>query len=145
MLDSPLWKLLFRLEGWNSNFQQVHAYEDAEKRKRAEGKEKERKTRPRAVEDMRISRVRSLRFIHHVRSRSNHDACPMRQRMLPVAHQDTIWITHTPHPTNQPTPPLAQHLKRIDLSSHNTLTFLPTLARTSCSQCRTAHELFSNP
>ncbi|OAK96362.1 WD40 repeat-like protein [Phaeosphaeriaceae sp. SRC1lsM3a] len=52
VLDSPLWKLLFRLEGWNSNFQQVRAYEDAEKRKRAEVKEKERKTRPRAVEDM---------------------------------------------------------------------------------------------
>jgi F-box and WD-40 domain protein 1/11 len=49
-MDSPLWKLLFRLEGWNSNFPQVRAFEDAEKAKRAEMKE--RKTRPRASEDM---------------------------------------------------------------------------------------------
>ncbi|KAF2024831.1 F-box/WD repeat-containing protein 7 [Setomelanomma holmii] len=52
VLDSPLWKLLFRLEGWNSNFPQVRAYEDTERRKRIEFKEKERKTRPRAAEDM---------------------------------------------------------------------------------------------
>ncbi|KAF1911347.1 WD40-repeat-containing domain protein [Ampelomyces quisqualis] len=52
VLDSPLWKLLFRLEGWNSNFQQVRAYEDAEKQKRVECREKERKTRPRAPEDL---------------------------------------------------------------------------------------------
>ncbi|KAH8730718.1 hypothetical protein GQ44DRAFT_746627 [Phaeosphaeriaceae sp. PMI808] len=52
VLDSPLWKLLFRLEGWNSNFPQVHAYEEAEKHKRAEFREKERKTRPRAAEDI---------------------------------------------------------------------------------------------
>lgn len=52
VLDSPLWKLLFRLEGWNSNFPQVRAFEEAEKQKRAETKEKERKTRPRAAEDM---------------------------------------------------------------------------------------------
>ncbi|KAF2656340.1 WD40 repeat-like protein [Lophiostoma macrostomum CBS 122681] len=50
VMDSPLWKLLFRLEGWNSNFPQLRAYEDAEKTKRAEMKE--RKTRPRASEDM---------------------------------------------------------------------------------------------
>ncbi|KAL5115854.1 hypothetical protein ACEQ8H_006256 [Pleosporales sp. CAS-2024a] len=52
VLDSPLWKLLFRLEGWNGNFAQVRAYEDAQKRKPVQGKEKERKTRPRAAEDM---------------------------------------------------------------------------------------------
>jgi F-box and WD-40 domain protein 1/11 len=52
VLDSPLWKLLFRLEGWNSNFPQVRAFEEAEKLKRVESKEKERKTRPRAAEDM---------------------------------------------------------------------------------------------
>lgn len=52
VLDSPLWKLLFRLEGWNSNFPQVRAYEEAERQKRIESKEKERKTRPRAAEDM---------------------------------------------------------------------------------------------
>lgn len=49
-MDSPLWKLLFRLEGWNSNFPQVRAFEEAEKAKRAEMKE--RKTRARAAEDM---------------------------------------------------------------------------------------------
>ncbi|KAH7383368.1 hypothetical protein BKA66DRAFT_417803 [Pyrenochaeta sp. MPI-SDFR-AT-0127] len=52
VLDSPLWKLLFRLEGWNSNFPQVRTYEEGERQKRAEFKEKERKTRPRAAEDM---------------------------------------------------------------------------------------------
>ena len=51
MLDSPLWKLLFRLEGWNSNFSQVRAYEESQRQKRAEFKEKERKTRHRAAED----------------------------------------------------------------------------------------------
>ncbi|KAF2704438.1 WD40 repeat-like protein [Pleomassaria siparia CBS 279.74] len=49
VVDSPLWKLLFRLEGWNSNFPQVRAFEDAEKLKRVD---KGRKTRPRAAEDM---------------------------------------------------------------------------------------------
>ncbi|KAL6707693.1 hypothetical protein ACN47E_003814 [Coniothyrium glycines] len=52
VLDSPLWKLLFRLEGWNSNFPQVRSYEEGERQKRVEFKEKERKTRPRATEDM---------------------------------------------------------------------------------------------
>ncbi|KAJ4295276.1 hypothetical protein N0V90_007287 [Kalmusia sp. IMI 367209] len=52
VMDSPLWKLLFRLEGWNSNFPQVRAYEEGERQKRVETKEKERKTRPRAAEDM---------------------------------------------------------------------------------------------
>ncbi|KAF1829253.1 WD40 repeat-like protein [Decorospora gaudefroyi] len=52
VLDSPLWKLLFRLEGWNSNFPQVRAYEEVQRQKRAQFKEKERKTRPRAPEDM---------------------------------------------------------------------------------------------
>ena len=57
-MDSPLWKLLFRLEGWNSNFPQVRAYEEAERQKQAQVKEaqmkeKERKTRTRAdVSDM---------------------------------------------------------------------------------------------
>jgi F-box and WD-40 domain protein 1/11 len=50
-MDSPLWKLLFRLEGWNSNFPQVRAYEEGERHRRAEKKEKERKTRPRAAVD----------------------------------------------------------------------------------------------
>jgi F-box and WD-40 domain protein 1/11 len=52
VLDSPLWKLLFRLEGWNSNFPHVHAFEQAARQKRAEFREKERKTRPRAADDM---------------------------------------------------------------------------------------------
>jgi F-box and WD-40 domain protein 1/11 len=52
VLDSPLWKLLFRLEGWNSNFPQVRAFEETEKQKRAVNKQRERKTRPRAAEDM---------------------------------------------------------------------------------------------
>jgi F-box and WD-40 domain protein 1/11 len=51
VLDSPLWKLLFRLEGWNSNFPQVRAYEETQRQKRVEFKEKERKTRHRAAED----------------------------------------------------------------------------------------------
>lgn len=51
VMDSPLWKLLFRLEGWNSNFPQVRAYEEVERLRRAEKKEKERKTRPRAAVD----------------------------------------------------------------------------------------------
>ncbi|KAF2690168.1 WD40 repeat-like protein [Lentithecium fluviatile CBS 122367] len=51
VMDSPLWKLLFRLEGWNSNFPRVRAYEDTERQRRAEMKEKGRKTRPRAAED----------------------------------------------------------------------------------------------
>ena len=52
VMDSPLWKLLFRLEGWNSNFPQVRTYEDTERQRRAELKEKVRKTRPRAAEDL---------------------------------------------------------------------------------------------
>jgi len=51
VMDSPLWKLLFRLEGWNSNFAQVRTYEETERQRWAETKEKERKTRPRASED----------------------------------------------------------------------------------------------
>ncbi|KAJ4359580.1 uncharacterized protein N0V89_000135 [Didymosphaeria variabile] len=51
VMDSPLWKLLFRLEGWNSNFPQVRAYEEGERHRRVEKKEKERKTRPRAAVD----------------------------------------------------------------------------------------------
>ncbi|XP_014557623.1 hypothetical protein COCVIDRAFT_96688 [Bipolaris victoriae FI3] len=51
VLDSPLWKLLFRLEGWNSNFSQVRAFEESQRQKRADFKEKERKTRHRAAED----------------------------------------------------------------------------------------------
>lgn len=50
-MDSPLWKLLFRLEGWNSNFTQVRAYEEGERHRRVEKKEKERKTRTRAAVD----------------------------------------------------------------------------------------------
>jgi len=52
VLDSPLWKLLFRLEGWNSNFPQIRAYEEGARQRRVECREKERKTRPRASEDM---------------------------------------------------------------------------------------------
>ncbi|KAF1950930.1 WD40 repeat-like protein [Byssothecium circinans] len=51
VMDSPLWKLLFRLEGWNSNFGVVRAYEDMERQRRVETKEKERKRRPLAAED----------------------------------------------------------------------------------------------
>ncbi|KAF2258152.1 WD40 repeat-like protein, partial [Lojkania enalia] len=54
VMDSPLWKLLFRLEGWNSNFGQVRAYEEGEKAKRAEAKE--RKTRTRGPEEMDYER-----------------------------------------------------------------------------------------
>ena len=43
---------MFRLEGWNPNFPQVRAFEEGERQKRTEFKEKERKTRPRAAEDM---------------------------------------------------------------------------------------------
>ncbi|KAF2493125.1 WD40 repeat-like protein [Lophium mytilinum] len=49
-LDSPLWKLLFGLEGWTSNTQQVRNYEETEKLRKAEMKE--RKTRARTAEDM---------------------------------------------------------------------------------------------
>lgn len=49
-LDSPLWKLLFGLEGWTSNARQVKLFEEAEKARKAEMKE--RKTRARAAEDM---------------------------------------------------------------------------------------------
>lgn len=58
--DSPLWKLLFRLEGWNSNFPQVRAYEEGERQKRAQMKEKERKTRTRAdISDMETDKPSS--------------------------------------------------------------------------------------
>ncbi|KAH7135561.1 hypothetical protein B0J11DRAFT_162941 [Dendryphion nanum] len=50
IMDSPLWKLMFRLEGWNSNFPQVRAYEESERVKMVETKE--RKPRARAAEDM---------------------------------------------------------------------------------------------
>ncbi|KAF2020712.1 WD40 repeat-like protein [Aaosphaeria arxii CBS 175.79] len=50
VMDSPLWKLLFRLEGWNSNFPQVRAFEESERARRVEMRE--RKTRARAAEDM---------------------------------------------------------------------------------------------
>lgn len=59
-MDSPLWKLLFRLEGWNSNFPQVRAYEEAERQRRTQTKEKERKTRTRAdVSDMETDKPSS--------------------------------------------------------------------------------------
>ncbi|KAF2178291.1 WD40 repeat-like protein [Zopfia rhizophila CBS 207.26] len=50
VMDSPLWKLLFRMEGWNSNFPQVRAFEEAEKGRRSEMRE--RKTRARGAEEM---------------------------------------------------------------------------------------------
>ncbi|KAF1977468.1 F-box/WD repeat-containing protein 7 [Bimuria novae-zelandiae CBS 107.79] len=60
VMDSPLWKLLFRLEGWNSNFPQVRAYEESERHKRTQMKEKERKTRTRAdVSDMETDKPSS--------------------------------------------------------------------------------------
>lgn len=58
-MDSPLWKLLFQMEGWNSNFPQVRAYEEGERQRRVEIKEKERKTRPRAAEDMDVDKPSS--------------------------------------------------------------------------------------
>ena len=62
-MDSPLWKLLFRLEGWNSNFPQVREYEEAERQRRAGFREKERKTRPRAAEDMDLDKPSSKRRV----------------------------------------------------------------------------------
>lgn len=62
-MDSPLWKLLFRLEGWNSNFPQVREYEESERQRRAGFKEKERKTRPRAAEDMDLDKPSSKRRV----------------------------------------------------------------------------------
>ncbi|KAF2471820.1 WD40 repeat-like protein [Lindgomyces ingoldianus] len=50
VMDSPLWKVLFRLEGWNSNFPQVRAFEERQKMRRSETKE--RKTRARGAEEM---------------------------------------------------------------------------------------------
>ena len=61
--DSPLWKLLFRLEGWNSNFPQVREFEEAERQRRAGFREKERKTRPRAAEDMDLDKPSSKRRV----------------------------------------------------------------------------------
>lgn len=49
-LDSTLWKLLFGLEGWTSNARRVRAYEEVERARKAEVKE--RKTRARAAEDV---------------------------------------------------------------------------------------------
>ena len=63
VMDSPLWKLLFRLEGWNSNFPQVREYEETERQRRAGFKEKERKTRPRATEDMDVDKPSSKRRV----------------------------------------------------------------------------------
>ncbi|KAJ4342049.1 hypothetical protein N0V87_001375 [Didymella glomerata] len=63
VLDSPLWKLLFRLEGWNSNFPQVREYEETERQRRAGFREKERKTRPRAAEDMDLDKPSSKRRV----------------------------------------------------------------------------------
>ncbi|KAJ4991978.1 f-box wd-40 repeat-containing protein [Stagonosporopsis vannaccii] len=63
VMDSPLWKLLFRLEGWNSNFPQVREYEEAERQRRAGFREKERKTRPRAAEDMDLDKPSSKRRV----------------------------------------------------------------------------------
>ena len=62
-MDSPLWKLLIRLEGWNSNFPQVREYEEAERQRRAGFREKERKTRPRAAEDMDLDKPSSKRRV----------------------------------------------------------------------------------
>lgn len=63
VMDSPLWKLLFRLEGWNSNFPQVREYEETERQRRAGFREKERKTRPRAAEDMDLDKPSSKRRV----------------------------------------------------------------------------------
>ncbi|KAF9699931.1 hypothetical protein EKO04_001493 [Ascochyta lentis] len=63
VMDSPLWKLLFRLEGWNSNFPQVREYEEMERQRRASFREKERKTRPRAAEDMDLDKPSSKRRV----------------------------------------------------------------------------------
>jgi F-box and WD-40 domain protein 1/11 len=49
VIDSALWRLMFRLEGWNSNFAQVRAVEEAEKARRVGLKC--RRTRPRTTED----------------------------------------------------------------------------------------------
>lgn len=49
-LDSPLWKLLFRLEGWNANYAQVRAFEELERANRLASKE--RKARARGAEEM---------------------------------------------------------------------------------------------
>ncbi|KAJ8105823.1 hypothetical protein OPT61_g9948 [Boeremia exigua] len=63
VMDSPLWKLLFRLEGWNSNFPQVREFEETERQRRAGFREKERKTRPRAAEDMDLDKPSSKRRV----------------------------------------------------------------------------------
>jgi F-box and WD-40 domain protein 1/11 len=49
-LDSPLWKLLFRLEGWNADFVQVRECEETERARRLSMKE--RKARARGAEEM---------------------------------------------------------------------------------------------
>ncbi|PVH94319.1 WD40 repeat-like protein [Periconia macrospinosa] len=51
VIDSSLWKLLFRLEGWNSNFGVVRQYEEGERQRRMELRDRERKRRSRAAED----------------------------------------------------------------------------------------------
>ncbi|KAF2130535.1 WD40 repeat-like protein [Dothidotthia symphoricarpi CBS 119687] len=79
VLDGPLWKLLFRLEGWNSNFSRVHSYENAEKQKRIESREKERKTRPRAAEDMDRDKLPSKK---RVRERQLFGQGPARQNSI---------------------------------------------------------------
>jgi F-box and WD-40 domain protein 1/11 len=61
--DSPLWKLLFRLEGWNSNFASVREFEHAERQRRQEVKEKERKTRHRAPEDLESDKPSSKKRV----------------------------------------------------------------------------------
>ncbi|KAH6633452.1 hypothetical protein C7974DRAFT_171875 [Boeremia exigua] len=63
VMDSPLWRLLFRLEGWNANFAQVHEYEETERQRRTSFREKERKTRPRAAEDMDLDKPSSKRRV----------------------------------------------------------------------------------
>ena len=87
-MDSPLWKLLFRLEGWNSNFPQVRAYEETERQKQvqvkeAQMKEKERKTRTRAdISDMETDKPSSKK-----RLRSRIPLKPKLPRRLPCLSQ----------------------------------------------------------
>lgn len=80
VLDSPLWKLLFRLEGWNSNFPQVREYEDTERQKRAQFKAKERKTRSRGAEDMDYDKPSSKK---RVRERSGDELARVSSATAP--------------------------------------------------------------
>jgi F-box and WD-40 domain protein 1/11 len=50
VMDSPLWKLLFRLEGWNSNFGVVRTFEETERQRRAVIQEREQAMYRREVE-----------------------------------------------------------------------------------------------